>query len=73
MDIRFSGKVLPMTKDFDTTVERGCVSQSSEHSPPKKPYGGPQIQEWGSILELTGSTLSDFEDVNNDGSGSGGV
>lgn len=73
MDRRFLGKVLAMTKDFKTTGELGSAVRSSEYSPPKKPYEGPQLKEWGSILELTGSGLSDFEDVNNDQSGSGGL
>lgn len=55
-----------MTKDTETTVELGSIPRSSEHSPPRKPYESPQLKEWGSIVELTGSGFSGFEDVNND-------
>ena len=55
-----------MTKDAETTVELGSVPRSSEYSPPRKPYESPQVKEWGSIVELTGSGFSGFDDVNND-------
>lgn len=55
-----------MTKDTETTQEPGSIFRSSEHSPPRKPYESPQLKEWGSILELTGSGFSGFDDVNND-------
>jgi hypothetical protein len=61
-----------MTNDAEKSVEIGSAPPCSEHGPPKKPYGSPQITEWGTIRELTGSGLSGFDDVNND-QGSDGV
>lgn len=71
-DLRTLGKVLAMTKDPERTAEPGSVPRSSEYGPPRKPYGGPQLQEWGSITELTGAGSSGFADVDND-QGSEGV
>jgi|1185.fasta_scaffold12344_2 hypothetical protein len=51
-----------MTKDTETP----------EHSPPRKPYEGPELKEWGSIIELTGAGLSGDTDVDNN-QGSEGV
>jgi len=49
-----------------------CSFPSSEHDPPRKPYEGPRLQDWGSLLELTGGGLSDITDADFNG-GSGGV
>ncbi len=65
-DLQIPGKVTVMTKNTEMTEELGSIPQSSEHSPPRKPYESPQLKEWGSIAELTGSGFSGFDDVNND-------
>jgi hypothetical protein len=73
MDCRILGKVFAMTQDTETTVEPGSVLRSSENRPSRKRYEGPQLKEWGSILELTGAFLSGENDVDNLQTGSEGV
>jgi hypothetical protein len=72
MNLRIRGKVFAMSNDAETIVEPGSVPQAAEHGPPRRPYEGPQLTEWGSIRELTGSGLAGFDDVNFD-QGSEGV
>lgn len=38
-------------------------------APAKKPYKSPTLQEWGSIIELTGGSIFDVDDGNFGGSG----
>jgi hypothetical protein len=61
-----------MTDNFEATLDRGSLPVPAEHDPPRKPYDGPRLQEWGTLLELTGGPLADITDANFNG-GSGGV
>ena len=60
-----------MIKDSEVDLKPGSVPLSVEHAPPRKPYQGPRLQEWGAIAELTKGPLSGT--VDGDFSGSGGV
>lgn len=60
-----------MTKDTESRLEPGTTPEASEHAPPRKPYVGPVLVEWGSLLELTAGPFADVTDA--DVGGSGGV
>lgn len=60
-----------MTKDTESRLETGATPKAPEHGPPRKPYTGPLLVEWGSILELTAGPFADVTDA--DVGGSGGV
>jgi hypothetical protein len=49
-------------------LERAPESRVSEPCPTRKPYQDPQLQEWGSILDLTGGPAGDVTDVDGGGS-----
>jgi hypothetical protein len=57
-----------MTKETETILKQGSTPARQEHAPPRKPYRSPCLQEWGSILELTGGPLSEDQDAENGGS-----
>ncbi len=57
-----------MTKDTEAILEQGSTRAFPEHAPPRKPYDGPCLQEWGSILELTGGPLAEDQDADIGGS-----
>jgi hypothetical protein len=53
---------------MDNTETKLEQIQLPEPSPPKKPYESPRLQEWGSIVELTGGPLGDATDAHGGGS-----
>ncbi len=57
-----------MNKKTESMPEERSSAPPFEHAPPRKRYESPRLQEWGSILELTGGPLSDITDVDNGGS-----
>jgi hypothetical protein len=57
-----------MTKDFEAILEHGSPRVPQEQAPSRKPYDSPCLQEWGSILELTGGPLAEDQDADFGGS-----
>jgi hypothetical protein len=49
--------MLAMTRD-EMKLEHDPESRLPKPCPARKPYEGPQLQEWGSILELTGGDFA---------------
>ena len=56
-----------MTRD-KMELEREPESRPTEPCPARKPYRCPQLEEWGSIVELTGGPAGDVTDVDGGGS-----
>ena len=52
----------------DEMKQRDPESRLPEPCPARKPYEGPQLQEWGSIVELTGGDFADVTDAEGGGS-----
>lgn|GEM_PF-2851904 len=61
------GENLAMTMD-EMKTERDPESRLSEPRPARKPYERPQVQDWGSIVELTGGDFADVTDAEGGGS-----
>jgi hypothetical protein len=57
-----------MTQDIGTLLKHGSTPAFQEHAPSRKPYNSPCLQEWGSILELTGGMIAEDNDAENGGS-----
>lgn len=57
-----------MIKNVATTPDLGSVQRPIERTPSRKPYESPRLQEWGSIVKLTGGPLSDITDAEIGGS-----
>jgi hypothetical protein len=55
-----------MTMD-EMKLERASEGRPPEPRPARKPYECPQLQEWGSIVELTGGDFADVTDANGQG------
>jgi hypothetical protein len=49
-------------------IERDPESRLPEPRPVRKPYERPQVQDWGSIVELTGGDFADVTDAEGGGS-----
>jgi hypothetical protein len=47
------GEILTMAKEIETKLELAARTQLPEPCHSRKPYESPQLQEWGSIVELT--------------------
>jgi hypothetical protein len=57
-----------MIKDTEKIIKHDSTPTPQEHAPPRKPYNSPYLQEWGSILELTGGPLGEDQDADSGGS-----
>lgn len=59
--------------DKDTEMIPAARSSPSpvEHAPLRKRYESPRLQEWGSIIDLTGGLLSDLTDADFNGGSTG--
>jgi len=57
-----------MIRDTKTKPEHAPGTQLLEVCEPKKPYESPRLQEWGSIVELTGGPAGDATDADGGGS-----
>ncbi|HEV7503796.1 MAG TPA: lasso RiPP family leader peptide-containing protein [Thermoanaerobaculia bacterium] len=56
-----------MTTD-EMKIERDPESRDPGPWPARKPYEAPRLQEWGSIVELTGGDFADVTDAEGGGS-----
>jgi hypothetical protein len=61
-----------MTQDTKTIGMPDSGVAFPEQAKSRKPYDSPQLQEWGSIVELTGGTQFQLNDADFNG-GSGGT
>jgi len=57
-----------MTKDAHTAPEPGSVPPLAETVPPRKRYESPQLQDWGSIVDLTRGESAEASDADIGGS-----
>jgi hypothetical protein len=58
-----------MTDDMDTLQDSTSVPMPGEPARARKAYTSPQLQDWGSLLELTAGDGSGFTDAEGGGSG----
>jgi hypothetical protein len=59
-----------MTNDNRAAWKPRSGTELPEPVAPRKPYHSPKLQDWGSIVELTGGPRFDFTDADfNGGSG----
>jgi hypothetical protein len=56
-----------MVKSTEKTPKANSQYTPVKHAPPKRPYEGPKLQAWGSILELTGGDHFTFSDADMNG------
>jgi hypothetical protein len=62
------GEILAMDTEIKTKLEFAAGTQLPEPCHSRKPYESPQLQEWGSIVELTGGETQPPGDADGGGS-----